>query len=157
MFDRYSKSIQILSTCIVNKNGKESDVVNYSDEFEVKITYQTRLKDQDFAIAFRLTDSNGNDIFTTWDIDSEEQRDTSPGRKYVAICNIPGALLRPGTYRATIHGNMLNHGQIKHIDATSFPLQISEVGFCINRSRIGVITPVFKWHTYPTESDVELF
>ena len=66
-----------------------------------------------------------------------------PG-SYVSICKMPGALLRPGRYRLSVGahiGSIKVFGYYENVLA----FDISEVGYCLNLNRGGIVTPLLAW------------
>ena len=142
-----SGSVILLLVKILNKNGRRVTSVNFSEGFTAEVIYKTFVDDRDFVIALRITDAVGNDIFTTWDKDSNIQRHTNPGEIFKTYCCIPGYFLRPGIYTVTAICNLLSVSKVRTVETASLTLEISEIGYKINRGRLGIITPLFDWYT----------
>lgn len=140
-------SVTIEKVKVYDKNGGENGVINFEDSFIIEITYRTQLYQPDFIIALRITDSRGNDIFTTWNTDYMKNWKDMNQRSCCLRCKIPGLFLRPGNYTATAMAHEYLYGKVKNMDTALYPFEISDVGFDFNKGRIGIITPLLEWYS----------
>ncbi len=97
------------------------------------------------AILCRLTDAHGIILWTSWDTDTSDWngRVRAPGR-FSSICHIPGGWLRPGNYLLSI-GTISAGAVLLDYHENVLAVEISGVGYRLNASRLGVVTPLFDW------------
>jgi lipopolysaccharide transport system ATP-binding protein len=139
---------QIKSVRVLTAAGEPTLIVHFDRNFKIEIAYKVSRPTKNLGVCCRVTDCRGIVVWTSWDTDSNDWggRVREPG-EYLSICHVPGKLLRPGRYLLTVVASAV-HGRLDvHEDALS--LEVSEVGWQMNRGRIGVITPVLSWEVIP--------
>jgi len=136
--------VKFKSARLLCENNTPIAVVKYGKESAVEITYEILEPVRGLIILLRLTDSSGNILWTSWDTDTTNLEGSvrNPGL-YVSKCKIPGSLIRPGYYRLSIAAMREWMDPEFHENVLSF--DVSEVGYPLNLSRLGIITPLFEW------------
>jgi len=129
---------------VLSSNNQVTDTINYTDGFSVEISYNVLQSIQDSSVFFRLHDSQGNVLWTTWDTDTASLDGSirEPGR-YMSKVTIPGSLVKPGQYTVTV-GTLIKHFRAIEKYENVLQFQVSEVGYTLT-PRVGVITPLFDW------------
>ncbi|HUW95327.1 MAG TPA: ABC transporter ATP-binding protein [Anaerolineae bacterium] len=137
--------IRLQTAAIVTESGTQAGVVGFDEDFAVEILYEVQRRIPSWSLVFRITDSSGTAIFTSWDTDSE------PGRQkpldagvYRAICRVPGRLVRPGIYSVSLATHIPNVRIIENHEHI-FHFEVSTVGYGMNPGRWGAVTPVLEW------------
>jgi lipopolysaccharide transport system ATP-binding protein len=146
--------VQIRMVCLISEDGQPTNVVKFDAPFGVEISYVIGRPVRDLSVVCRLTDSQGNILWTSWDSDTTpwSGRVREPG-DYVSVCTIPGGMLRPGRYLLSVGAHISNVKLFSyHENVLAF--EVSEVGFTLNRNRIGLFTPLFAWKILPQRSSV---
>lgn len=143
--DRVDTEVQVLRAAIETLDRDVVGTVDFEHEFSVCIEYQVRKPVRGMAIVFQLIDSMGHIVLESTDHDTTGLRNAvrQPGA-YTSMCHIPGSILRPGHYFVTVKA-FTNGVKMydKHENVLSF--DISFVGYHMHHTRLGVITPVFRW------------
>lgn len=139
------KSVRVLSA-----ENLPADSVDFDTECKVEIAYEVVERIRNLSIMCRLTDSQGNLLWTSRDIDTTQWggRTREPGQ-YLSICQIPGGLFRPGRYLLSVGAFVRGVKFIGWYDNV-VAFNISPVG-CPLDSRKGLITPVLKWEVKRVE------
>lgn len=136
--------ITILSACVTTRQSSQAAVVKFDDGFNLNVHYELKALVESWSLVFRLRDSSGLAVFTSWDTDFiGHAKPVQPGT-YHAVCHIPGNLLRPGMYAVTL-GTYVPRSGVFDIQENIFQFEVSSVGYTLNANRLGVITPVLKW------------
>jgi len=137
--------IRLQAAAIVTESGTQAGVVGFDEDFAVEILYDIHRRIASWSFVFRITDSSGTAIFTSWDTDS------GPGRQkpldvgaYRAICKVPSRLVRPGVYSVSLATHIPNIRVIENHEHI-FHFEVSSVGYGMNPGRWGAITPVLEW------------
>jgi hypothetical protein len=78
-------------------------------------------------------------------------RTREPGR-YVAMCKVPAHLLKPGEYSVSAV-SFIEYVKIIERQESVLTFDVSEVGYCLNPGRLGVVSPVFEWEV--TRTDIQ--
>jgi lipopolysaccharide transport system ATP-binding protein len=136
--------IRLLSACIVTQEGVSASVVRYDEKFYLEVHYEVVTLIESWALIFRLKDTSGTVVFTSWDTDSIGYSKSTPIGIYSACCFIPANLLRPGIYFVTLGAHVPRGGEFE-IQEDIFQFEVSSVGYAMNWGRLGVITPVLEW------------
>jgi len=139
------RAIKLIRASILSNDSKPIQMVTYASSFKVGITYEVKSLIKNCAIFLRLSDQMGNDIWTSWDLDSvpDDTEIRHPG-VYTSICTIPSHIMRPGRYKVQI-GAMVPGKKFFECHPDAITLDITPIGYPFNNSRIGIITPLFKW------------
>jgi len=139
--------IKLLSASIMTADGVPRAVVRFDETFNLEICYEVRTFSRSpWTLLFRVSDSTGAAIFTSWDIDSVNEEKSKEIGEYRAICHVPSKLLRPGTYSVSLGTYFTNTNmRMSNFHEHLFHFEVSSVGYTMNANRGGVITPVLKW------------
>ena len=147
------RETKITSVRVLGPSGDPTAVVSFDEHFSVELRYHVVQSVRNLVLLWRVTDHLGNVIWTSWDTDSPRWSShvRKPGH-YVSICDVSGNLLRPGRYRLTVEAH--DRG-VKELDRHEgvITLEVSEVGYRMNRERVGVITPVLNWREIPVAEE----
>ncbi len=144
LFYENEPNIKILSASITNDTGTRTGVIRFDEDIILEAHYEIRVPAKSWFLLFRVTDSAGTIVFTSWDTDYiGEDKPTEVGR-YRAICRVPAKLLRPGVYSVTL---LTCVPQMKPFDyhENVFNFEVSLVGYTMNTYRLGIITPTLEW------------
>jgi len=135
-------------------SGVPSSIVPFDAGFEVEIRYVVPGPDENFAVSLRVANMQGVDIFSSSDTDlaltagaGVRERGHPPGQEVAIRCSIPGGLLRPGSYLLTPMVIEVRHSHIERMEAGRLVMEVSDVGFHLESTRWGVVTPLLPWHT----------
>ncbi len=138
--------IEIQFAQIVAGN-EPATVVGFNQPFKVEIGYEI-ISTINLALLARITDSQGNIVWTSWDTDMNVNNFVRQSGKYISVCKIPKCLLRPGYYRISI-GAIAKTGSLIEYHEDVVRLNVSEVGFTLNQQRLGIVTPLLDWEMKP--------
>jgi len=141
----------IKSARVLSEDNQPTAVVAFDRQLQVEIAYEVIVPLRDLSVIFRVTDSQGNIIWTSWDTDTTEWKGCVRIRGcYISICKIPAGSLRPGRYVLSIGANISNVKLLcYHENVLAF--DVSEVGYRLNLNRMGVITPLLAWEVKRTD------
>jgi lipopolysaccharide transport system ATP-binding protein len=142
--DRAAGPIELIQARILRSSGEPQGVVGFQEGFQCAIEYKVHSTAPSWVLVFQVLDSNNQPVFTSWDTDSLNSKATELGYTYLAKCAVPGAILRPGIYSATLIVRSGN-GQALDERENVFRFQISPAGYAFNEDRRGVITPMLAW------------
>jgi lipopolysaccharide transport system ATP-binding protein len=137
--------VHVEAACVLTADEESTAVVEFHKKFHVEISYEIMQPVRNLCILFQLTDANGNILWTSWDTDTTNLGGhvREPGR-YVSKCTVPESLVRPGHYSLSV-GAMLKGTKAIAFHDHVLGFDISGVGYHLNPSRIGVITPLLEW------------
>lgn len=143
--------VQLQSVRVLCDDHQPSAVVRFDRPFQLEIKYRVIKPVRDLSILCRLTDSQGNIVWTVWDTDTTDWKGQirEPGT-YLSICKIPAGLLRPGRYLLSVGAHISN---VKLFDyhENVLAFDVSEMGYPLNPDRIGIITPLLAWEIKRTK------
>jgi lipopolysaccharide transport system ATP-binding protein len=138
------------SVRVLSADNQPSAVVDFDKPFKLEFAYEIINPIRNLSIVYKLTDSQGNAVWLSWDTDTTDWkgRTRQPGQ-YLSVCLVPGCLLRPGRYllSAASHNDMKIVSQ--HEEVLAF--DVSDVGYRLNRRRGGILTPLFEWKVTRTD------
>jgi len=140
---RYLKVVSI-----ENINGDISDVLEYDEPSQIKITLEN-IDQLGMTTAVRFTDTFGNIIFTSWDRDSVTHAPSTIVKSKTFVVTTPANLLKPGHYTVTVFVRFINERDKTQIEEVNLDVSISQQRCIINDSRSGVIAPVLDWKLLP--------
>ena len=140
-----AKYLELQEARLIRLNNQESvTVINFDDEVALEISYEVKELSREASILSRVTDSQGNVLWTSWDTDSgRTDRQTRGPGKYISICKLPRKLLRPGRYHLSIGARVRRTESEIHENVITF--DVSTVGFEMNLNRQGLLAPVCDW------------
>jgi len=121
------------------------DAVGFAAPFEIEATYRVETPIRNAVVTVRLSDALGNVILTSWDGDSVDVTNRAVGR-YRSTCEVPASILRPGRYWLSL-GSFVPGAEDIDLRSNVLAFDIGAMGYPLNSSRVGVITPVLRWST----------
>ena len=133
--------------------GNPSSLFGFQESFKIEVDYRNCLKNPNWVLAIRLTNSFGDDIFTSWNTDNLTATKPFQSKKCRAVCSIPPRFLKPGTYVVTLAIQIPNIKIIEIIE-NAFQFEISNVDYYLNKERVGIITPVLNWEYESLEAEL---
>jgi lipopolysaccharide transport system ATP-binding protein len=147
--------IQITSARLLRRD-RETITVDFSSDFEVQVGYTITRSVRQLEVLCRMTDAQGNIVWTSWDTDatSWRGRPREPG-VYLSTCRVPSGLLRPGRYTVgagAIGGHHETGGEPYYESVLAF--ELSPVGYPLNKERMGIVTPLLDWEVVRVDKTV---
>jgi lipopolysaccharide transport system ATP-binding protein len=141
----FATEVQVKSVSVLSANKQPTAVVHFDMPFEVEIAYEVISPIRNLSILCRVTDLQGNIVWTSWDTDTTDWngRVRESGR-YLSKCRVPGGLLRPGRYLLSV-GSYVSDMRLLGHHENVLAFDVSEVGYHLNLDRMGIITPLFEW------------
>jgi lipopolysaccharide transport system ATP-binding protein len=136
--------IKILSASIRKASGEQAAVVRFDKMFTLFIIYEVLKSIETWSLVFRVVDSFGVSVFTSWDSDNLESDKPTQRGTYQAKCEVPAKLLRPGIYTVTLGTYTPRSGEY-NLHERAFQFEVSSLGYTLNPNRWGVITPILNW------------
>jgi lipopolysaccharide transport system ATP-binding protein len=137
--------VELTSVCVLDGDSKPIETGDFDKAFQVQIAYQINASIRNLSIFYRVTDAQGNIIWTSWDSDKSncgvEVRQIG---QYTSTCQVPGSLLRPGRYHISFGAFIMNGKTYCFYDSV-LTFDISDVGYHLNAGRFGILTPVLEW------------
>ena len=139
-------NIQIKSARVLSTDNEPTAVVNFGSQFKIEIAYEITHPVTNLSMLCRVTDSQGNVVWTSWDTDTTDWkvRAREPDC-YLSVCKVPACLLRPGRYYLSVGGFGDVRMKQPHYHENVLAFDVSEVGYHLNLDRRGVITPLLEW------------
>jgi lipopolysaccharide transport system ATP-binding protein len=137
--------VDVTSACVLSDEGKSIEIADFDKAFQVRIAYEVKRPVGNLAVLCRVSDMQGNIIWTSWDTDTTSWAGEirAPG-SWLSICKMPKAVLRPGRYHLSVGAHQSN-GKVFGYYENVITLDISEVGYRLNMNRIGIATPLLDW------------
>ncbi len=137
--------VQLRSARVLLGDNRPAATVDFDSPFRIELTYDVFQPIRDLSVAYQLMDSQGSLVFEAMDTDMPEWkgRVRDPGR-YVATCRVPGYLLKPGRYHLSLV-SFVERVKIIERQEGVLTFDVSEVGYCLNPGRLGVVSPVLEW------------
>ena len=132
----------IKSASILDSEGIKINHISYDRSCKVSVEFELESKPNRYAIAIRVIDLYGNNIFTSWDTDSDEIDKNLNG---ISECTIPARFLKPGQYVIKCLLQETTHSTPRTISDGDITLTISETGYTFNPTRVGLISPNLEW------------
>ena len=135
----------------IQQRGVNTTAVDCREPFSVTFEYETRkaLPNSRFFILIR--NAKGDVVFGTSDYDlrSEQATTSRSAGKFVSVVNVPGGLLKVGSYYGTIGADIKNERIIfAENDIFQFEVFESEDDTLAERhKRVGLIAPLLRWQT----------
>ena len=132
----------IKSALILDSERIKIDHIAYDKGFVVSVKYEIESMPNRYAIAIRVIDLYGNNLFTSWDTDSDKIIRNLNG---VSECIIPGRFLKPGQYVIKCLLQEITHSKPRTVSDGDLTLTVSEAGYTFNPTRVGLISPKLEW------------
>jgi len=126
---------------------RETSSVDFNSEFEIEIGYTITKSVRQLEVVARVTDAQGNIIWTSWDTDNTSWRGRvrEPGA-YISRCEVQPGLLRPGRYTVSVAAIGGHHqGGSEPYYESVLAFDVSPIGYPLNKERMGIVTPVLEW------------
>lgn len=121
----------------------------FDQPMRVVIDYGLVDRVRGLVVMFRVVDSVGNVVFTSWDADSRPAATAvRPAGRHRSTCHLPPAVLRPARYTVAV-ALFTPGGPMVDFQDNVASLEVGTVGYPLNPDRIGITTPLLDW-------DVEL-
>jgi len=137
--------VQLQSARLLSAEDRPTTIVDFDSQFKVEIGYEVINPVRNLSIVYRLVDSMGNIVFESMDTDSTDWNGRVRERgQHLSVCKIPGGLLKPGRYQLSIL-SFIDRVKIIEYREGVLAFDVSEVGYRLTPSRLGVITPVLEW------------
>jgi lipopolysaccharide transport system ATP-binding protein len=149
------QEVHIRSVNLTADGNQPTSVLNFDTPFKVEIVYDVIKPIRNMSVTFQVLNSNGSLIFESMDTDGGEWkgREREVGH-YKAICQMPGYFLKPGSYHMNVASFVDRFKIIEKKDGI-LSFDVSEVGYYLNRGRLGYVTPVFAWEIEKKPSTLE--
>ena len=149
------KPVGIMSVHLLSTSDEPIEVIQYDEEFKVRIAYSVREPTKNLSILFRVTDAHGTILWTSWDTDAtvwNSGKIHEPG-DYASTCTVPGNLLKPGRYLVSVGAFIWREpldSTYPHTSVLSF--DVSQAGYRFSPyDRDGAIAPLFGWRVEHNE------
>ena len=140
-----AKPIALLEARILKSSGDASAIVGFREGFQMEVNYEIRQHVSDWWVLFRVLDTAGQAVFTSWDIDGLPcEKEYSPGI-YKTTCSIPGRLLKPNVYGVTLAA-VTRHTMFESYE-NALRFEVSSQDYPLNEGRMGAVTPILKWRS----------
>jgi len=145
--------VQLKSARLLLADNQPTATVDFDSPFRIELAYDVIEPIRDLSVAYQLLDSQGNLVFEAMDTDMPEWKGQvrRPGR-YVATCLVPGYLLKPGRYHLSLV-SFVERVKIIERQEGVLTFNVSEVGYCLNPGRLGIVFPVLEWEVDRVEGD----
>jgi len=147
-----NNDIEINSAVIWTEKKSPVYRIHYDQEFRLIFSYKKRYTPYQWTIFFRIIDSMGVTVFTSWSNDASSDfqvREQCEGR---LECFLPSSLLRPGVYSITFGSSKLPARKVIESHDLALTFEIDEIGFKMNPGRWGVIMPLLEWVSHCKKS-----
>ena len=148
--------VQVTSARLLRRD-RETDFVDFNSDFEIEVGYTITRPVRQLAVLCRVTDAQGNIVWTSWDTDTTSWRGQlrEPG-VYLSTCRVQPGLLRPGRYTVgvgAIGGYHQTGGEPYYETVLAFDL--SPIGYPLSKERMGIITPLLDWEVVRVDKRVD--
>jgi lipopolysaccharide transport system ATP-binding protein len=130
------------------RGERETTTVDFNSDFEVEVGYVITQPVRQLVVLCRMTDVQGNIVWTSWDTDKTCWRGLSRDRGvYLSTCRVAAGLLRPGRYSVSV-GAIGGHHEAgsEPFYESALAFDVSPVGYPLNKERMGIVTPVLDWN-----------
>ncbi|HEX3281322.1 MAG TPA: ABC transporter ATP-binding protein [Pyrinomonadaceae bacterium] len=142
-----------LNSVAVEQAGEATSVVSCRDPFSLKLEYDVKRAIRGSRFFLILRNSKGELVFTTsdYDIPTPEAITRQTGR-FVSKIEVPGGLLKTGSYLGTIGVDIANDRVVFAADdALQFDVfEPKDDTQAERHNRVGVIAPLLEWETTRT-------
>lgn len=143
--EKPDSEVVLESVRVLTLENQPTPVVAFDKGFKIEIGYEVLTPIRDLAVLCRVTNSLGQTIWTSWDRDTTvwngQVRD--PGY-YFSVCHVPGKLLRPAGYFLSVGCHIPGVKSVVPVE-NILAFQVSEVGYPLNLTRQGIVTPLLEW------------
>jgi len=137
--------VQLKSARLLSSDDQPTTIIDFSCPFRVEIGYDVFVPIRDLSVSYQLSDSQGNLVFEAMDTDMAEWKGrVREPSQYRSICEIPKYLLKPGRYHLSLL-TFIEYVKIIERQEGVLTFDVSEVGYCLNPGRLGIVSPVLHW------------
>ena len=138
--------VKIQSVRVLSKDNHPASIIDCNEPFHIEITYEVIEPVRNLSVTYHLYNADGILIFESMDTDLPELRGSlrDPGT-YLATCDIPQHLLKPGRYYISVH-SFIEYVKIIERQERILTFEVSDIGYCLNPGRQGTISPILKWN-----------
>ncbi len=139
------REVQLRSCRLLSEDNQPTSVVSFDSPFKIEIIYDVVKHIRDLSVTYKLFNSQGILIFESMDTDLPELKGYTrePGQ-YLAVCMVPGHLLKPDSYTVSV-SSFIEYVKIIESQEAVLSFDVSEVGYRLNPGRRGVVFPAFEW------------
>ena len=138
--------VAILSVCLLCQNDEPTSILAFDTPFRIEIIYDVLEQVRDLSVSFQIVNAQGIIAFEAMDTDLPEWKGkTRETGQYLAECKIPAEFLKPDNYTVNIVA-FIEHVKIIERQERILTFEISEVGYCLNPGRLGVVSPLLEWN-----------
>lgn len=141
--EAFANGNRLCGVQIRNERDEIASSFGYANNIFVFIEYSLSGKKDRYAIAVRVSDMLGNDIFTSWDKDWFQGKPENG----MVRCKLPKRLLKPGNYELKVMLHELANNSPRMLSHVAKQFSISNLEYTFNETRSGLIAPVLEWST----------
>jgi lipopolysaccharide transport system ATP-binding protein len=149
--DTQKPDIEIKSAVIWTQTKHPAYRIHYDQEFRLIFSYVKKYTAYQWTIFFRIIDSMGVTVFTSWSTDALSGFQISDECEGKIEAIIPSRLLKPGLYKITFGISKLPSKELIENHELALTIEIDEMGFAMNRDRWGVVMPQLEWISHSRE------
>jgi len=144
------KEVLTRSVRLLSKDNQPTHITAFDSSFKVELVYDVLEPIRDLSVVFQLINSQGTLVFEAMDTDVPEWKGHTrvPG-KYLAVCEVPGNLLKPDRYYVSVV-SFVENVKIIEVYQGVLTFDVSEMGYTLNLGRRGVVSPVLEWQVTRT-------
>ncbi len=135
-----------LLACYIEQNG-ETDLEEFSPNFELDVNLEFEIKESMKGVIslVRLKNSQGQTLFTSWEIDDDENYQFLKEKGiHKSKMIIPSKLLRPGDYFVSVGFHNPNK-EVYEFNEDILCFKISQLGYSFNINRDSIMHPNISW------------
>jgi lipopolysaccharide transport system ATP-binding protein len=148
--------VQVRSARLLRRE-RETTSVDFNSDFEIEVGYVISRPVRQLEVVCRVTDAQGNIVWTSWDTDRTSWRGRlrEPG-VYLSTCRVQSELLRPGGYTVSVGaiGGWHESGGEPYYESV-LAFDVSQVGYPLNKERVGIVTPLLDWRVARVDKRVD--
>jgi Wzt C-terminal domain len=137
--------------------ARETASVDFNSDFGIEVGYVITQPVRQLEVVCRVTDAQGNIVWTSWDTDRTSWRGRlrEPG-VYLSTCRVQAGLLRPGRYTVSVGaiGGRHESGSEPYYESV-LAFDISQIGYPLNKERVGIVTPLLHWEVVRLEKPAD--
>jgi len=143
-YKQENSDVVLIKARLLNHESKEPTILtDFNNPIEVEVEYDILRMCRNTSIMIRITDAQGNVIFTSRDTDTTEWRDRPREvGSCVSSCTLP-SYLKPGRYHLSL--GVIQGAKTVEVHENILVFDISSVGCKASPNRRGVIMPFLDW------------
>ncbi len=139
----FANGNRLIDVQIRNGSDEKVNTFDFGQNAFVFIEYSLTGNKARRALAVRVSDMFGNDLFTSWDKDWFQEKPQSGLLK----CKLPASFLRPGNYKLKVMLHELTNQSPRILGHVDKLFSITDLNFTFNPTRAGLVAPVLEWST----------